>query len=263
MKFWRSRRGAIIVLVVLLLVLFLVRPGVNRLRARIVQSISLALGRPVEVSWVKLRIFPRPGFDLENFVVHDDPGFSAEPMLQARNVTAFLRITSLLRGRIDIARLSLTEPSINLVRNAQGRWNLEDLLERASHTAIAPTGKARSEKRPGFPYIESDSGRINLKIGSEKTPYALTDADFAFWQDSENSWGMRLKATPVRTDFNLTDTGNLRVEGSWQRAASLRDTPVHFALRWQQGQLGQASKLIYGADKGWRGAIKVSTEPSA
>jgi uncharacterized protein involved in outer membrane biogenesis len=249
----------VIVLAALLLTLFLVRPGVNRLRTRIVQSVSFAVGRPVEVSWVKLRMFPQPGFDLENFVVHDDPAFSAEPMLRAQNVTAFLRVSSLLRGRIDVARLNLTEPSLNLARNPQGHWNLEDLLERASRTLVAPTGKARSEKRPGFPYIESDNGRINLKIGSEKTAYALTEADFAFWQDSENSWGMRLKARPVRTDLNLTDTGIVRVEGSWQRAASLRATPVHFIVQWQQGQLGQASKLIYGADQGWRGTTKVST----
>jgi len=242
----------------LLLGLFLVRPGVNRLRAEIVRSISLALGRPVEVSWVKLRLFPRVGFDLENFVVHDDPAFSNEPWLRAQDVNAVVRLRSLLRGRIEIARLSLTEPSLNLVRGPQGRWNVADLLERASRTSVAPTNKAGSEKRPAFPYIEGDSGRINLKLGAEKAPYALTDADFAFWQDSENAWGMRLKATPMRTDLNLTDTGTLRVEGSWLRAASLRDTPAHFTLRWQNGQMGQVTKLIYGVDRGWRGALRIS-----
>jgi len=244
--------------VVLLLGLFLVRPGVNRLRAEIVRSISLALARPVEVSWVRLRLFPRLGFDLENFVVHDDPAFSNEPLLRAQDVNAVLRLRSLLRGRIEIARLSLTEPSLNLVRGPQGRWNLAELLERASRTAVAPTSKASSEKRPGFPYIEGDSGRINLKLGAEKTPYALTDADFALWQDSENAWGMRLRATPVRTDLNLTDTGTLRVDGSWLRAASLRDTPLHFTFRWQRGQMGQVTKLIYGADRGWRGTLTIS-----
>ena len=242
----------------LLLGLFLVRPGVNRLRAQIVRSIGLALGRPVEVAWVKLRLFPHLGFDLENFVVHDDPAFSNEPFLRAQDVNAVVRLRSLLRGRIEIARLSLTEPSVNLVRGSQGRWNVADLLERASRTSVAPTGKAGSEKRPAFPYIEGDGGRINLKLGAEKAPYALIDADFAFWQDSENAWGMRLKATPMRTDLNLTDTGTLRVEGSWLRAASLRDTPAHFALRWQNAQMGQVTKLIYGMDKGWRGALRIS-----
>jgi hypothetical protein len=257
-SFARSKR-VVVVLVVVLLALFLIRPGANRLRTRIVTSISLALGRPVDVAAVKLRLLPQPGFDLQNFVVHEDPAFGAEPLLRSSDVTASLRITSLLRGRIEIARLSLTEPSLNLVRNSAGHWNLENLIERAAKVPIAPTSKAKTETRPGFPYIEADRGRINFKFGPEKKPYALTDADFALWQDSENAWGMRLKAQPVRTDFNLSDTGTLSVDGSWQRAASLSDTPVQFTLQWNRGQLGQLTKLAYGRDKGWRGGLTVST----
>jgi uncharacterized protein involved in outer membrane biogenesis len=239
----------------LLLALFLVRPGANRLRTRIVESISLAIGRPVEVSSVHFRLLPRPGFDLENFVVHDDPEFSAEPIVRAQEVTAVLRVTSLIRGRIEIARLNLTEPSVNLVRDSQAHWNVESLLDRTSKIVVAPTSKSKLEKRPGFPYIESTGGRVNLKIGAEKTPYALTDADFAFWQDSEDSWGMRLKAKPVRTDFNLSDTGLLVVDGTWRRAVSLRNTPVHFAAAWEKAQLGQATKLAFASDQGWRGTV--------
>ena len=196
----------------------------------------------MDVAAVKLRLLPQPGFDLQNFVVHEDPAFGAEPLLRSSEVTASLRITSLLRGRIEIARLSLTEPSLNLVRNAAGHWNLENLIERAAKVPVAPTSKAKTERRPGFPYIEADRGRINFKFGPEKKPYALTDADFALWQDSENAWGMRLKAQPVRTDFNLSDTGTLTVDGSWQRAATLRDTPLQFTLQWDRGQLGQVDQ---------------------
>ena len=259
MSFWRSKRGVLTLGVVLLLGLFLIRPGANRLRTRIVNSISLALGRPVDVAAVKMRLLPQPGFDLENFVIHDDPAFSAEPMLRAQAVTASLRMTSLLRGRLEIARLNLTEPSLNLVRNAEGHWNLEKLIERAAKIPVAPTSKAKTEKRPGFPYIEADRGRINFKFGPEKKPYALIEADFALWQDSENAWGMRLQAQPVRTDFNVSDTGLLKVSGSWQRAATLRETPLQFSLQWDRAQLGQATKLAYGSDKGWRGGLKLST----
>ena len=247
---------------VVLLTLFLLRPGAQRLRSRIVGSIGAALGRQVDVQTVQLRLLPRPGFDLENFVVHDDPAFSAEPMLRAQEVTASLRLTSLLRGRLEIARLSLTEPSLNLVRNSAGHWNLEMLLERAAHAAVAPTGKSKTEPRPGFPYIEADSGRINLKIGQEKKPYAFTNADFALWQESENQWGMRLEAQPVRTDFNLSDTGDLRISGTWQRAASLRETPLDFNFHWDRAQLGQVSKLIQGKDRGWRGSLQFSANLS-
>ena len=258
MKLLGSRRRVLILMTaVILLALFVFRPGANGLRKRIVNSVSMELGRRVEVQWVKLRILPQPGFDLVNFIVYDDPGFSAEPMLRAQEVTATLRLRSLVRGRLVIGRLSLKEPSFNLVRSEDGHWNLESLLERAAHTPTAPTANLKPEARPVFPYIEADNGRINFKIGQEKKAYALTDADFALWLDSENKWSMRLRAQPVRTDFNISDTGTLRVNGSWQRSDSLRSTPLNFTIRWEQAQLGQFTKLIYGNDKGWRGSLGI------
>jgi AsmA-like C-terminal region/AsmA family len=240
--------------VLILLALFLVRPGVSRLKARIANSLSGAVARPVEIGSVHLRFLP-PGFDLRNLVIYEDPAFGAEPMLRAPEVTAVVRLTSLVRGRLDIARLELTEPSLNLVRRPDGHWNWAALLERTARTPLAPTAKSRAEARPGFPYIEASSGRINFKLGPEKKPYALLNADFAVWQESENTWGTRLKAEPLRTDMSLSDTGLMRMSGTWQRAGSLRETPLQFILQWESAQLGQLTKLIAGNDSGWRGEV--------
>ncbi len=248
--------------VAVVLVLFLLRPGASRLKTRITNSISRAVARPVEVGSVHLRFLPRPGFDLENLIVYEDPAFGAEPMLRAPEVVAVVRLTSLARGRLDIARLELTEPSLNLVRRPDGRWNWEALLERTARIPLAPTAKSRAESRAGFPYIEASSGRINFKVGSEKKPYALLDADFTLWQDSENAWGVRLKAQPLRTDMALSDTGVLRINGIWQRAGTLRETPLQFSLEWEQAQLGQLTKLFSGSDKGWRGEVRVDVSLS-
>jgi hypothetical protein len=239
------------------LVLFLARPGAARLKARITNSISRAVARPADIGAVHLRFLPQPGFDLENLVIYEDPAFGAEPMLRAPEVTAVVRLTSLVRGRLDISRLELTEPSLNLVRRADGRWNWEALLERTERTPLAPTTKSKSEARPGFPYIEASSGRINFKAGQEKKPYALLNADFALWQESENTWGARLKAEPMRTDMSLSDAGLLRMNGTWQRAGSLRETPLQFSLDWDRAQLGQLTKLVSGNDKGWRGEVRL------
>ena len=257
MKFFSSKRRMAVAAALILLALFWLRPGASQLKSRIVSSISAGIGRPAEVGSVHLRLLPQPGFDLENLVVYDDPAFGAEPILRASEVTAELRLTSLVRGRLEIARLDLTEPSLNLVHSESGRWNLEALLERTAHIPLAPTGKAKSEPRPGFPYIEATSGRINFKNGAEKKPYALTNADFSLWQDSENTWGLRLKAQPFRTDMNLNDTGLLQVTGTWQRAEKLRDTPLQFTVEWSRGQLGQITKFFAGNDKGWRGGIQI------
>jgi hypothetical protein len=259
-KFLRSRRGIAAVCAVLLLAMFVVRPGASRLKVRIATSIGNALQRRVEIGSVQLRLLPRPGFDLEDFVVQDDPAFGAEPVLRAGEVSASLRLSSLIRGRIEISQLSLTEPSLNLTRNAEGHWNIENLLERTSATTVAPTAKTARESRPAFPYIEADHGRINFKVGPEKKPFTLTDADYSFWQDSENTWGMRLKARPMRTDLSLSDTGQLRINGNWQRAGTLRETPVKFDLQWEGAQLGQATKFFTGQDRGWRGGISTTVE---
>ena len=256
MKFFSSKRSWIAAASILLL-LFLLRPGASRLKSRIAHSISSGVGRTVEIGSVHMRLLPRPGFDLENVVVYDDPAFGAEPMLRASEVTAALRLTSLVRGRLEIARLDLTEPSLNLVHGDNGRWNLEAVLERAAHTPLAPTAKAKLEPRPGFPYIEATSARINFKNGPVKKPYALTNADFSLWQDSENTWGVRLKAQPMRSDLNLNDTGVLRVNGTWQRAATLRETPLQFSVEWDRPQVGQLTKLFTGNDQGWRGGVQL------
>jgi hypothetical protein len=257
-KIFSSKRRVTVSALILLALLFLLRPGASRLKWRIVSSISSGVGRPVTIGSVHLRLLPRPGFDLENLVVSEDPAFGAEPMLRASEVTASLRLISLARGRIEIARLDLTDPSLNLVRAENGRWNLEALLERTAHTPLAPTGKAKSEPRTGFPYIEASSARINFKYGAEKKPYALTNADFSLWQDSENSWGVRLKAQPFRSDMNLNDTGILQLNGTWQRADVLRETPLQFRVEWSRAQLGQVTKFVSGNDQGWRGTVQMN-----
>jgi len=260
-RFLRSKRG-LAVIAALLLALFLFRPGIHQLRNRIANSIGSALGRRVAIDDVRLRVLPRPGFDLEGLVIYDEPVFGAEPMIRAQDVFAAIRLRSLLRGRLEIAKMSATEPSINIVCNSQGRWNIAGLIERNALIPAAPTQKPPSESRPAFPYLEATGARINFKIGQEKKSYALTDADVALWQDSENSWGARMKAQPVRTDLNLTDTGLLLIEANWQRSRNLRLTPMRLTLAWENGQLGQITALLSGQDRGWRGAMTFTADIS-
>jgi hypothetical protein len=252
------------VLVVLALCIFL-PPNINgaRFSKRLASTLSAALGREVKIGSVKYRLFPRPGFDLYDFQVMDDPKFSAEPLLLCGKVTADLRLTSLWQGRLEIANLKLTDdnapPSLNVVY-AGDHWNLESLLLRVEQVPTAPTAKRSAEQRSRFPYIQASSGRINLKIGPEKKPYALTNTDFAFWLAAEDTWHIRLEGHPLRTDMNLNDTGTVRLEGDVKRSANLRDMPVKLQVSWEKAQLGQFSSLVLGQDKGWRGALDANGE---
>jgi hypothetical protein len=239
----------------------------NQFRGILEESMTRSLGRQVRVQGVYLRLLPRPGFQLAGFTVQDDPAFGSEPMLRSNSVAASLRLTSLWRGRMEIASLSLSAPSLNLVRAADGRWNVEAILGRAAQIPSAPTALRRAESRPRFPYIEAEGGRINFKFGQEKKVFFLQNADFSLWLASEDQWSMRLSARPVRSDANLGDTGQLTINGSFQRSPDLRTTPLKLDAVWENAQLGQLTHLVYGRDRGWRGGITayaiVSGSPSA
>src|ERR1700761_4590314 len=255
----RRRQSAMMALaLVLVLLLLVITPpllNVSRYQRRIVTSMSESLGRPVHLDNVTLHLLPMPGFTLQNFVVSEDPAFGNEPTIRANEVIATLRVSSLWQRRVEFSSVKFENPSVNLVRSVDGRWNLEGVLLHASHVDTAPTAQQRAGATPRFPYIEATGGRINLKLGQEKMPFSLTDADFALWLPSPQTWRVRLEGKPSRTDANIGDPGIVRLDGSLQRAARMQDVPVTLHASWYDAPLGEASRLVSGSDRDWRGTL--------
>ncbi|MDQ2926234.1 MAG: AsmA family protein, partial [Acidobacteriota bacterium] len=230
----------------------------NRLRRRIAISMSESLGRPVHMDRVTLNILPVPGFTLENLVVSEDPAFGSEPVIRADSVRATLRASSLWRRQVEFATIRFESPSVNLVRRADGRWNIESILLHAAQEDTAPTAQRRPGPAPRFPYIEANGARVNVKMGNEKKPLALTEADFALWLPSPQQWRVRLEAKPARTDTSVFDTGLLTVEATLQRAAHVEAVPIELTAAWRRAPLGEASRVLTGVDAGWRGGVEAT-----
>src|SRR5882757_5222433 len=245
-------------LAVLLLVLLPPLISVNRYQKRIANAISDSLGRPVHLDKVTLNLLPLPGFTLENLVVDEDPAFGSEPVIRANAVRATLRITSLWRRRVEFSTISFTDPSVNLVHLANGKWNLESILLHAAHIDAAPTAQKKAGPAPHLPYLQATRTRLNFKLDQEKTPFALADADFALWLPDPQQWHLRIQARPTRTDTNASDTGTIQVEGTLGRAASLGQVPISLRGEWRNVPLGQASLIVFGRDAGLRGDMTLS-----
>ena len=257
-KYW------ILFAALLLLAVALILPpliNMNRYQRRIADAISRSLDRPVHLSSVTLRLLPRPGLELSDFIVEEDPAFGSEPTLRAPSVDAAIRLSSLWRGRLEIGRISFDQPSLNLVRNNEGHWNIGNVLLQASHIPNAPTAQRRASSAPRFPYIEASNARVNFKVGNEKKPFSFLNADFAMWLANPDEWRIRLEAQPVRTDLDLdlSDTGLMRVEGSLHRASALGDMPVDLETEWSNAPIGQIARLLFGQDTGWRGNLKINS----
>jgi AsmA protein len=257
------QRAAVFLGVLLVLVLMVVVPpliNVGRYRRQIAASISLSLGRPVHIDSVTLNMLPWPGFTLQNFVVDEDPAFGSEPVIHANEVTARLRIRSLWRRRVEFSRISLTDPSVNLVHLPNGQWNLESILIQASRMPAAPTAQKGAGDAPRFPYIEATGARVNIKRGLEKLPISITDAEFALWLPEPRQWRLRLRAHPSRTDAAATDTGTVRIEGTLGQAQRLTDVPLDLTGEWSAAPLGAVSRVLLGTDAGLRGEMTLTAQ---
>ncbi len=262
---WKKKRRRIwlaLAVMVALLALVIVPPlvSVSRYKSRITQLMSESLGRPVRLSSVELRLLPVPGFVLTDLTVEEDPAYGAEPILHANTVTASIRLLSLWRGRMEIGTISVDEASLNVVRTPQGSWNLDPLFRTAAaKSQAAPAGAGAGDRRRAIPlpYLEATNSRINFKRGAEKLPFSLVATDLSFWQEQPGDWRIRLRGQPARTDvsLDLADTGLVRLEARMQRAAELRQMPLHVDLEWREAQLGQLARLLIGSDPGWRGDL--------
>ncbi len=232
--------------------------NINRFQRRIASSLGESLGRPVHFDRISLAVLPLPGLTIENFVVGEDPAFGYEPFVRANQVRATLRLASLWSRRVEFSRIAFTDPSVNLVKLPDGRWNLQSILLQAARLDAAPTAQRRSSAAPRFPYIEASGARLNLKLGPEKTPFSLTEADCALWLPDARAWQLRLEGRPMRTDTTVSNTGTFHLEGTLGRASSWPEVPLDLKAAWRNVPLGEASRFLLARDVGLRGAITLT-----
>jgi AsmA protein len=255
----RRFRFLFIALLAVLLLAFL-PPLINlgRYQRSVATSIGNSLGRPVHLDRISLTLLPLPGFTIQNLVVGEDPAFGTEPIIRANSVHVTLRISSLWRRHMEFSTISFSEPSINLVHAADGRWNIEGVLLQASRIETAPTAQRHAGPAPRFPYIEATGARLNFKQSQEKLPFSLVDSDFALWLPDPHQWHFRLRAHPTRTDRNVSDTGTIDIESTLSPGPSLRQVALNLQGQWHDAPLGEASRVLFGRDAGWRGQMNLA-----
>ncbi len=115
---------------------------VNRFRPLIVARVREATGRDLNLGTISFTLLPAPGLSVAGPIKVSDaaiyPGRSA---LTAETLTVRLGLLGLLRGRASVTSILLRNPTLVLIRDARGRWNFDDLIERASSsTAAKPSG---------------------------------------------------------------------------------------------------------------------------
>jgi hypothetical protein len=229
----------------------------RRVRNYFTARLSATFGRPVEVSRFEFSLLRGPRIVANYITVAEDPRFGHEYFLRAERLSAGPRWRSLLRGRFDFGTLTLTRPSVNLVRAPDGQWNLERWLPPLESPA-APSGKERPVARAAVPpySLKVDSGRINFKRGVDKHPFALVDLNGRVDQEAGGRWWIDLEARLARAGVILQEAGTLRVRGH-VGGTSARLRPAELSVTWEEAALADALRLLRGWDLGIRGQLSL------
>jgi AsmA family/AsmA-like C-terminal region len=256
-KWWRLALTIVAVFVIAQIgVSLLVRT--HRMHAYLSAQLEKAFGRPVEVRSFAAQLLPTPRLDAEQVSVGEDPAFGNEYFLRADSLSAGLRWAGLLRGHFEFGTLSLSRPSLILVRNTQGRWNLERWLPPAKAvaeatarlygppSAIAPVNRLLK--------IDFDDGRVNFKFADNKLPFAFTSVSGSVDQVAPGRWQLRLEAQPWRSGVELQSAGTVRVQGDIA-GTSARLQPAQITVHWDRVSLADFFRLLRGRDYGMRGVF--------
>lgn len=229
----------------------------SRLQQNITASLESAFGRPVEVGRYNFGLWGWPTLEAQSVTVGEDPRFGHEYFLRAESLTMRLRWLSLLRGRLEFGTFSLSRPSLNLVRNSNGDWNLAEWLPRPS----APTGAALPVGPPlppssplRFTRIEVESGRINFKRGEDKLPFAFIRVKGYLEPESAGRWQFDLQATPMRAAAIPQQAGTLHLSGHVGGTSS-RLRPAALDLSWIGASIPDVLRLARNYDYGVRGTL--------
>jgi len=106
----------------LILVVLNVNFLVRRNKGFLIGQVEQALGRTITVDKIEVTLSP-VGARLVNFAVADDPAFSADAFLRAKDLQVNLRLLPLLIGQFRLKKMVLESPLITIVRDARGRYN--------------------------------------------------------------------------------------------------------------------------------------------
>ncbi len=111
---------------------------VNRYRPLIAEKVREATGRSLALGRISFALLPSPGLSVAGPIkLSDSAAYPGRSALTADSLRVRLGLLGLLRGRANVTSIHLNRPTLTLIRDARGRWNFDDLVQRASAASKA------------------------------------------------------------------------------------------------------------------------------
>ncbi|HEY1935239.1 MAG TPA: AsmA family protein [Acetobacteraceae bacterium] len=166
------RIGLIVVAVLIVLVagagtVFVLTFNPNDLKPRVIAAVKQATGRDLMLNGpIGLKLSLQPTVEASNVALSNPPGFSGPTMATLQKLDLQLAVLPLLHHSIQIDRLSLVKPDINLETNAKGQSNWEFAPPAATPPAATPPAAtppaAAAQPAPASPSTGGEPTQIGI-----------------------------------------------------------------------------------------------------
>jgi uncharacterized protein involved in outer membrane biogenesis len=110
----------------------------EKLMSMLLPRIEAGLQRKVEIGDISVSIWGGLGADVKEMRVLNPPGFVHEELFEFDQLSIRVKFWPLLRKRIEIKKLILENPEINLEKEKKGASNFADLIESKGGEIIIP-----------------------------------------------------------------------------------------------------------------------------
>ena len=210
--------GAILLVAVGLLAFALI--NLNNLIAgnkdRILHQVEQTLGREIEVEEIGVTVWGGIGARLTRFRIADDPAFSADAFVRADDLQVNVALWPLLSREIQVSRLILNSPQIQLIRDEQGQFNFTSLSRTATASAEQkpPQETPRAGNETASPPLLFLVAFLDIQNGDVRYIDQQAGADFQVTQLDLRAHDVSLDE-PVRLELDaavLSDRHNISLD---------------------------------------------------
>jgi len=203
---------------------YLISP--DAVRAQVLSELRIVTGlNPTLRGETTVKLFPTGSVSFDDVILGED----GKPALTAQRLTARLRFFPLLAGRVEIADVSLTRPTIMVDLQEDGRSNWSGLID-----ALARSQTPNTQRAAAFSEMRIKDGTVVVRNQARKLSETFSDVAFSLaWPSISKSFGATGRLVwhdqPLDVNFTLSDfaaalAGNrsglkLRIAGSPMKTA--------------------------------------------
>ena len=218
------RKKLLILLVILIvivgaiaLLVFNLEGLVNRNKDFLLSRAETALGRSVSVDEIGVTLRGGIGVRLANLAIADDPAFSNEPFVVAKDLQVNVKLMPLLKKQLEIKRITVHEPVIHVIRNEDGILNVNSLGRGGEPAPLTGGSSPASPAGGGAAAGALAISLFNIEGGELYYTDKARDLDLAVTHIESKATDLSLDS-PVSLDFKaavITAEQNVRLQGTF------------------------------------------------